>query len=187
MFLKIWQGPWRTRPVPDLHVPINYVHQVVPSPMGMPPFELAKLPTKMFLSGDRLADVVQRMIVLHPATSVDYTGDRVNEFLKHIYLCEEFKCQRRLISISRSFTHHYPKFMESGRLFRQLFLQLSDLRAQNGFYQRAKQFQLEIAEIMRGKRPKACLLPLPAVKDDETTIKGTGGVVVKFFVAIWTC
>ncbi len=32
---------------------------------------------------------------------------------------------------------------------------------------------------MRGKRPKARLLPLPDVKDDKTTIKGTGGVVVK--------
>jgi hypothetical protein len=129
-----------------------------------------------------MANVVQRMIQLHPAPLVDSAGDRVSKFLKHIFLCKEFKCQRQLILITRSFTHQHPKFFDSGRLFRRPFLQLSDLCAQNGFYQRAKRFQLEMAKIMRGEQPKARLLPLPAVKDDEMTSKGTEGVVVKFLV-----
>jgi hypothetical protein len=36
-----------------------------------------------------------------------------------------------------------------------------------------------MVELIWGKHPKACLLPLPAVKGNKTTINGTGGVVVK--------
>jgi hypothetical protein len=39
-----------------------------------------------------------------------------------------------------------------------------------------------MAEIMRGDQPKVRLLPLPAVKDDKTTLRGTSGVVVKFLL-----
>jgi hypothetical protein len=39
-----------------------------------------------------------------------------------------------------------------------------------------------MAEVMRGDWPKVKLLPLPAVKDDETTLRGTSGVVVKFLL-----
>jgi hypothetical protein len=63
-----------------------------------------------------------------------------------------------------------------------MLLQLQALRSRDGFYMRAERFQLQLSELIRGKRPKAQILPLPAVKDDETTIKGTGGVVVKFLL-----
>jgi hypothetical protein len=97
-----------------------------------------------------MTDVVQRMIQLHPAPLVDFMGNRVSKFVKHVDLCEEFKCHWRLILIDRSFTNQHPKFLESRRFFCQMFLQLSELCVWNGFYQQAEHFQLEIAETIRG-------------------------------------
>jgi hypothetical protein len=63
-----------------------------------------------------------------------------------------------------------------------VYLQLSALRSRGGFYERAEHFQWHITEIICGDRPKVKLLPLPEVKDDETTLRSTSGVVVKFLL-----
>jgi hypothetical protein len=71
MFLKIWQGSWQSTILPNRHVPINYVDQIIPSPIGMPPFEVAKAPTQLFLTSNRLGDIHRHMFELHHASTVD--------------------------------------------------------------------------------------------------------------------
>jgi hypothetical protein len=114
MFLKIWQGLWQNTSPPNWHMPISYKDKIIPSPIGMPPFEVAKVPTKFFLTCDPLVDVYKcSMFELHPILLLNFSGERVAEFLKHIYHCKEFKCQHRLISMNRSFTHQHPKYIQS--------------------------------------------------------------------------
>jgi hypothetical protein len=183
MFVQMWQGLWQQTLLPNSRVSIEYVGQIIPSPVGMPPFELSKVPTQSLLSGHTLKQRcidMKASFLLSP--TVDFTGQRVNEYIRHMYRCKEFKCQRRFLLLGRNFAHEQPLYKASRRRLLNVYLELSHLRSCGGFYAWAEHFQRHMAEIMRGDRPKVKLLPLPAVKDDETTLRGTSGVVVKFLL-----
>jgi hypothetical protein len=76
MFVQLWQGAWQHTPLANCHVTIKYIRQTIPLPLGMSPFELAKVPTELLLSGNPLKHWCVDMSELYPlAPTVDFRGN----------------------------------------------------------------------------------------------------------------
>ena len=60
-----------------------------------------------------------------------------------------------------------------------IFTVLNKLRARDSLYQRAQKWQEKTCSTWKVEQPKAKIIGLSTVKDDETTLVVTGGAVIK--------
>jgi hypothetical protein len=111
-----------------------------------------------------------------PPPLVDFSGEMVDTYLRHRRVANELVIQRTLISLDKPYSFAPETFVE---------MRTSLRRRGTGLYSCAERFQREAANYIRGDRPKVSVLPLPVIKDDEMTIKGSTNVTVKFMLLMF--
>ena len=185
MFLQLWQGPWHDIVLPNKKVPLTYVDQAIPSPICMPPFELLSCPTETLLLGESIRSCLDHFVHAASPNStaplIDFSGLRVWGYLRHVEIASELARQKVFLSIYKPYAFAPIPFVDARVRMVDVLISLNSLRGRGGgLYARASTFQAEAVEYIRGSRPKAEIMSLPVVKDDETTIKGMVNVILKF-------
>ena len=118
--------------------------------------------------------------------SIDFTGKRVEGYLNHLLMANEFMCQQKFLSTGRPNEFQPAKYASADQSsFRAAITStLNRNRAAGKLYDQAYTFQQRAVVAIRGARPKAKLLVLPVAKDDETTKKGIGATTM---LKLWHC
>jgi hypothetical protein len=169
-------------------VDISQADQRIPSLFGMPPFKLNAVPTAMLITShdtihEGLHAYHNSFNSVEPPPTVNFTGDRVKAYIQHIRLANELTIQKTMLSSNKPYTFAPTLFLEMRARLRGIVGTLHSLiRCGSGLYACAEKFQREAVNYIRGDRPKAKVLPLPVVKDDETTIAGSMNIIVKFML-----
>jgi hypothetical protein len=108
MFLWAWQqGAWRDAVMPIEKVALTYVDQAIPSPFGMPAFELSPILTSLLIgSHDTIAEGLKAFEHSLEADStpsaVDFSGTRVKSYLQHTRIANELVIQKTIISCDKA-------------------------------------------------------------------------------------
>jgi hypothetical protein len=154
-------------------IPITYeVNHAIPSPTGMPCFEkwdnscLNKSTEETNFDDKRNEEV----------NIVDTTGIRVKLYLSFLD-SEELISLWRYLSILEAPSWLSDNFKTDLR--QKTINSLHTLRSRAGLFAAARLFQRNVANLWRGRKPTAEVLPMPISLEDETTTKGNGKIVVE--------
>lgn len=156
---------------PQARVPMTYIDQKIPSPQHMPRFEVAS----GWTSSRTFRNIQQ--IPAGETPSADYTGARIDSYIKHLLVAEEMiTIQRNLSSKTIEFAFQPKKFQSSLRA--DAIRKLHSLRCQDGLFGHARAFQQSTVDAWRGDMPRMKVALLPVMDIDETTKDGSGEVVL---------
>jgi hypothetical protein len=109
MFLLVWQGRWRDFIMPVNKVQLIYVNQNIPSPFGMPAFELNPIPTSLIVGShdtihDALSAYEASIESTVPPAAVDFLGERVRAYIRHTRIANELIIQKMIISLDKVYS-----------------------------------------------------------------------------------
>ena len=180
MFWKVTQGPWKTLVVPQQHVPLTYVEQVIPSAFGMPPWEVFDISTHLT---DLLVSPHQLELppnLLSPPATIDFTGKRVCAHEQLVFYAASCRSLYRHLSLAKEKAYEFrPSVMSSSPTVALVSERLSKCRGVGGLLRTSPSFQQRMVSVYRPSTPKLELLVLPVLKFDETTRLGMANVVVQ--------
>jgi hypothetical protein len=183
LYIDVWQGAWQKKKQPVEQVAITYCDQAIPSPFFMPPYEHSVPSTTV------MGCVQYPRIVATDAgrtfPEIDFSGKRVEGYLHHLHMANEFIGQQKYLSTGRPYKFQPPEYgSDENMSFRNVVTNALFRNTASGkLYEKAYTFQQRAVLSIRGPRPKAKLLVLPVAKDDETTKKGIGATMLK----LWHC
>ena len=157
--------------------PVTYGHQAIPSTPNMIHYEL-------MLTSPSYSFVMNTNGNTDPTNTraeidVDFTGSRVNHYIKHLKVVNEFKAQRIFLSKYLDYKARPNIYQNKKDSVMFIYTALNKCRSVDGLYLRSAKWQANTCGLWKVNNHKAKIIGLPAVKDDETTLKGTGGVVIK--------
>ncbi|KAI2493282.1 hypothetical protein MHU86_21241 [Fragilaria crotonensis] len=180
MFWKLNQGFWKTQVVPQQHVPLSYVEQVIPSAFGMPPWEVFDISTYLT---DLLVSPHQLELppnLLSPPATIDFTGKRVCAHERLVFYAASCRSLYRHLSLANANAYEFrPSVMSSSPTVASVSERLSTCRGVGGLLRTSPSFQQRMVSVYRPSTPKLALLVLPVLKFDETTRLGMANVVVQ--------
>ena len=99
--------------------------------------------------------------------------------IKHLKVVNEFKAQRIFLSKYLDYKARPNIYQNKKDSVMFIYTALNKCRSVDGLYLRSAKWQANTCGLWKVNNHKAKIIGLPAVKDDETTLKGTGGVVIK--------
>jgi hypothetical protein len=175
MFVEMqyhWEHSDLTGPEVARRVVVRYLDQAIPSPMGMPRYELMTLRPAHF--------AIEHFdhAIYAPCMSPDFTGKRVAAFVDLVFLTEEMKMQQKFLSRPNA---QYSFVNDDALLAYQstgVMKILQQNRSAGGLYERAHKFQRESVVKWKGRQTPVKLLCCPLSVDDETTTEGCGNVML---------
>jgi hypothetical protein len=175
MFVEMqhhWLRSQLTVDVLSKKVDVTYLFQIIPSPYGMPRYDLLTNRAAHFAI-EHYDD--QCYLPLH---DVDFSGNTVGVYLDLIYVAEEFKLQQKFLSrplAKYSFVHKdvTEAYSKSGVM---RILQKNCSR--DGLYAKAHLFQRRSVIKWKGTQTPVKLLCCPLLVDNETTTEGCGNVML---------
>ena len=159
-----------------IQTPINYYQQAIPSVPNMNHYELTMTTPLYLLVMDSNSN---SSISNDNNLDVDFGGTRVAQYIKHLRQVCEFKSQRIFMSRYVDYSARPKVYEDNKGEVNCIFTALNKLRTVDGLYERAQKWQENTCSTWKVEQPKAKIIGLPAVKGDETTLVGTGGVVIK--------
>ena len=167
MFWKLNQGFWKTQFVPQQHVPLSYVEQVIPSAFGMPPWEVFDISTSLT---DLLVSPHQLKLppnLLLPPTTIDFTGKRVCAHERLVLYAASCRSLYRHLSLANANAYEFrPSVMSSSPTVALVSERLSTCRGVGGLLRTSPSFQQRMVSVYRPSTPKLALLVLPVLKFD---------------------
>ena len=188
MFVRAMESPAlsliRFDEIPSLSgkVDITYLGQAIPSPYGLPAFEL--------LGDDRSPDIFNETKWITNSSSLDFTGRRVETYASVIVLGHRIARLSKLIpfwtmGFNFQCSDHVASMEKLGVKARmKVLMRKGSRRQKRGFIRRIVDFQRHCTYSWRrgGKiDPVAALVP-PVSPDDETTNIGAGQNVVSLLL-----
>jgi hypothetical protein len=190
-FIEVWQGPWKHFVFKgDPHVPVTYVNQSIPSPIGMATkyemidFNSAFDVSSHIVGDDDLDNPALTLDTQQPWTAFlepDFTGCRTASYFHLLKVAVNLRCLWRHLSLDKPYAFQ-PAHYATNTFFNSLRQSLSSQRQRKGILHRAGSFQRRSVLAYRGLRPKAMSLSLPVLCDDETTKEGIAAVVTKLLL-----
>jgi hypothetical protein len=165
-------------PYNDNNVSITYIDQNIPSPCGMPSFELVT---------EYTSDIFNLKAVPMSALQVDTSGRRVDAYARMVILSLTVRSLIHVVPSSQSRPFHFQpdgatEAMTKCNIFRLNKNKLKDSTEAVSFYGSAAAFQCQTTACWRGKVPIASLLIPPVSPEDETTNAGAAKVVLSLLV-----
>ena len=151
-----------------------YLNQAVPSPVGMPAYERS-FPHSNVVKDPSLASLDQ----IETLPLVDSTGRRVAAYMQHLRVNQEFVAMSYYLSSPRAYAFR-PQAYNNLPTRSRIIKSLHPIRGRTKLLGLARTFQRRAVLNYRGLRPKAHLLALPILNDDETTTAGMFNVIIKF-------
>ena len=159
--------------------PVTYADQAIPSTPNMNHYELMlTTPSYSFVINkdiDNNNDATNNTSDIN----VDFTGTRVKQYMKHLRGINEFKAQWIFLSKYIDYKSRPQVYQNNKDNVMFIYAALNKCKSNDGLYQRASKWQAETCRLWKVNNHKAKIIGLPAVKDDETTLIGTGGVIIK--------
>ena len=146
MFWNVNQGVWKTQVVPQQHVPLTYVEQVLPSAFGMPPWEVFDLSTYLT---DLLVRPHQQELPLNlssPHATINFTGKRVCAQHKHLVFYAGASCRSlyRHLSLTNAKSYEFrPSVMPSSPTVALVSERLSTCREVGSLLRTSPSFQVD--------------------------------------------
>jgi hypothetical protein len=116
------------------HAPLTYEQQAIPSPLGMPEFELVLGKPRSF--------AILSLATEHylPSMTVDFTGSRVAKYMELLEMAQELRHQKHCLSCPDKCYAFQPILLQTANL-NTVRAVLSRNRSPDGIYALGKSFQ----------------------------------------------
>jgi hypothetical protein len=153
------------------HAPLTYEQRAIPSPLGLPEFELELGKPRSFAI---LSQATEHYL---PSMTVDFTGSRVAKYMELLEMAKELRHQKHYLSCPDKCYAFQPILLQTANL-NTVRAVLSRNRPRDGIYALGESFQYNTVVKWRGERKRAQILCPPVSANDKTTKKGAGNVTL---------
>lgn len=146
------QMSWTENVAPAGHSILTYMDQAVPSPIGLPPFELLTSNFEKYLDDGIDIGINTDIGGISNFSIVEFTGKRVKSYLKLLEVASECSVMNRILGLRRPNHKLHPNYSTERVVNRHSFPSLlNPLQLCQGFFHNAKHFQTRMVSQFWGK------------------------------------